>query len=461
MASGTQGFSPLPRAVAVAYSGGRDSTALLHATIQAAIPHGVQVHALHVHHGLSPRADAWLATCEQQCLRWKRRGWPVQFAARHLINRPPRGASIEAWAREQRYAELRTMALERGVRVVLLAHHQHDQAETFLLQALRGAGAAGLAGMPRTALRDGIEWCRPWLDQPRSAIDNYARQFRLKWIEDDSNEDDRFVRNRLRAHVMPVLDEKFASASAALARSASWAAQASECLDELADIDMHTLAGARGLHVAAWRQLGLARRANALRAWLAAQGAPDRVSTTLTTRLMDELVENRPARWSLGQGTLRLYRGWLTYCAATAATSPSTAIATAADHEADIAADNAPAMPVATHVNASRSGAHPLPGCGGTLIVRRCRDGGVPIAWLAHLELRPRVGGERFQAGIGRPPRSLKKQYQAAAVPEWHRAGPLIYSGGQLVFVPGLGLDARVLALAGQPQASLEWRASD
>jgi len=82
----------------------------------------------------------------------------------------------------------------------------------------------------------------------------------------------------------------------------------------------------------------------------------------------------------------------------------------------------------------------------------------VPLAWLAHLELRPRTGGEQFQAAIGRPPRSLKKQYQSADVPQWQRDGPLVYSGGQLLFVPGLGLDARVLALPGQAQLNLHWQ---
>jgi tRNA(Ile)-lysidine synthase len=446
MTSGADHSPPLPRGVAVAYSGGRDSTALLHATIRAAVPLGAQVHALHVHHGLSQHADAWLAACEQQCLRWRRRGWPVQFSAKRLSSRPPRGASVEAWAREQRYAALQTMALERGVGIVLLAHHRRDQAETFLLQAMRGAGVAGLGGMPRAALRGGIEWIRPWLHQPTAAIDNYVHRHRLRWVEDDSNTDDRFARNRLRAHVMPALQAAFPSVDEALVKSAAWASQALECLDELAALDLHTLTDASGLDVAAWRRLGEARRTNALRAWLAAQRTQDVVSAALTRRLMEELENNRPAQWAFGGGTLRLYRGRLAY-------HPGTATASQCD------AEHEPST--VTHLDASQPGVHALPGWGGALVVRRCRSGGVPLAWLAHLQLRPRVGGEQFQAGVGRPPRSLKKQYQAAALPEWQRAGPLLYSGGQLVFVPGLGLDARVLALPGQPQARLEWCVSD
>lgn len=444
MTSGAGDLPPLPRGVAVAYSGGRDSTALLHATIQAAAPLGVRVHALHVHHGLNKHADAWLAACEQQCQRWQRRGWPVQFSATRLVGRPPRGASVEAWAREQRYAALQTMALAGGLRMVLLAHHQRDQAETFLLQALRGAGVAGLGGMPHAVPRGGIEWARPWLAQPRTAIDNYLRRYRLRWVEDDSNVDDRFARSRLRAHVMPALQTAFPAVDEALLKSAAWASQALECLDELAAIDLGTLADVRGLDVAAWRHLGNARRTNALRAWLASQQAQDSVSSALTLRLMDELERTRPAQWTFGEGTLRLYRGRLSYHPASADGIPAV-----------------PAYSAPVHLDARRAGAHPLPGWGGTLVVSPCRSGGVPVAWLAHLELRARVGGEQFQAGVGRPARSLKKQYQAAALPEWQRAGPLVYSGGQLVFVPGLGLDARVLAMPGQPQARLEWRGSD
>ena len=104
-----------------------------------------------------------------------------------------------------------------------------------------------------------------------------------------------------------------------------------------------------------------------------------------------------------------------------------------------------------------RAGRYALPGWGGCLEATRVDEGGVPLAWLARLELKRREGGEQFQAGIGRPPRSLKKQFQAAAVPNWQRDGPLVYSGGQLVFVPGLGIDARVIALPGQAQVALHW----
>ena len=116
---------------------------LLHATLGAAAPVGVAVLALHVQHGLSAHADEWLRHCEATCRRWAQRGAALSFAARRLEGAPCTGDSIEAWARDARYAALRGLALERGVDLVLLAHHRRDQAETFQLHAQRGGGVAG------------------------------------------------------------------------------------------------------------------------------------------------------------------------------------------------------------------------------------------------------------------------------------------------------------------------------
>ena len=428
------------RCIAVAWSGGRDSTALLHATLIEAAPLCAQVFALHVHHGLSPNADAWLAACEAQCARWAKRGLPVSLVSTRLATSPAPGESVEAWARQARYRALRTMALANGVSVVLLAHHRRDQAETFLLQALRGAGMAGLAGMPASAERDGITWQRPWLTKPREDIEAYVRRHRLKYIEDESNADRRFARNRLRLDVWPALAGAFDQAEASLAAAAGWAHEARTALDELAALDLGQVANQRGLQVAPWLALSGARRSNALRAWLVAQtGRP--VAASLIARLLQELPATRSARWPAVGGELRLYRGSLIFSigpmSAPAATSP----------------------PRETLLSVTRAGRYALPGWAGLLHVERSSGHGVPLAWLAHLELRSRVGAEQFQSGLGRPPRSLKKQFQSAGVPEWERVGPLLYSGGQLVFVPGLGLDARVLGLPGQPLVRLRWAA--
>ena len=427
--------------VAVAYSGGRDSTALLHATLVSMRDAARPVIALHIHHGLSAHADAWERHCRDQCARWAAEGLPVSFAAHRLRTQPRPGDSIEAWARRERYAALGRLARTHGAEVVLLAHHRRDQAETLILQALRSAGVAGLAGMPRAIEREGIHWLRPWLDTPRSAIEAYVRAQGLFCIDDDSNDDERYARNRLRHSVWPALVQAFPDAEPALAAAATWAQQAQTCLDELAAADLSALAGATGLQLAGLQRLSAARQVNALRAWLRRQTeAPPPAS--LLARLGDELFGAGTASWPLAGGVLRRHRGCLKW------TRPAVV---------------GPAVrpPAEARLHICRAGTHRLPGWGGALRVVRVKEGGVPLAWLAQVELRARSGGERFQAGLGRPARSLKKQFQAAEMPAWERSGPLVFSGGQLVFVPGLGLDARVIGLPGQAQVTLAWEPLD
>lgn len=423
-------------AVAVAYSGGRDSTALLHATLHAAAPAGLVVHALHVHHGLSLRADDWLAHCEDQCRRWAKAGLPVRFHAARVELRPAAGESIEAVARTARYEALRRLALDCGADAVLLAHHRRDQAETLLLQALRGAGVAGLAAMPGSIERDGLTWARPWLAQPRAAIEAYVHAHRLRCIDDDSNTDPRFARNRLRLAVWPALSKAFPQAEATLADAAAWAQQASACAADLAALDLAGCAEGRVLELAAWQRLPPYRASNALRAWLR-KSSGQSPSAAEVERLMRELpAAAAPARWSLQTGGLRRYRGRLTF-------EPLPVEDARSSRESS--------------VSLHRAGRYPLPGWGGVLVAQPASEGGVALARLARLDIAPRSGGEQFQGARGRPARSLKKQFQAAALPAWVREGPLLLEGGQLVFVPGLGIDARALAAPGEPQLMLRW----
>jgi tRNA(Ile)-lysidine synthase len=424
------------RCVAVAYSGGRDSTALLHATAVQMAGSDVNVVALHVHHGLSRHADHWQQHAAEQCQRWAATGLPVRLVARRLTTLPAAGDSVEAWARQARYQALRSMATDEGADIVLLAHHRRDQAETLLLQALRGAGTAGLSGMPMQVVRDGMTWARPWLQLPRSAIEHYVAVHDLTHIEDDSNTDTRFARNRLRLKVWPALTQAFPQAECAFADSATWAQEATACLRELAAIDLADIAAAASFSIDAWSALSGARRSNALRAWLASQtgSAPE---AALVSRLMDELPRAGPGTWELARGALKRYRGVLSFQAETIS--------------------DAVQLGRETTLRITRAGTYKLPGWQGSLIATRVKQGGVALAWLGHVELRARQGAEQFQSGMLRPPRSLKKQFQAAGVAAWHRDGPLLFSGGQLVFVPGLGVDARVIALPGQPQVVLRW----
>lgn len=503
-AAGGPGAVAASGVIAVAYSGGRDSTALLHATARSAALLGHRVAALHIHHGLSPLADGWLAHACDQVTAWAEAGLPVTLRHERLSGAPAAGESVEAWARAGRHAALQRLALACGADLLLLAHHRRDQAETFLLQALRGAGTAGLAAMPRLQWRDGLCWARPWLDHPREAVQAYVAAHALRFIDDDSNTNTRFARNRLRHELWPELLAQSPGAEAALAQSAAWAQQALELQREMAEQDLAVWAGdaapadgeagAGGLGDAAHAglpgaafgdggaprrealrvtamlaTLSPARAANALRAWLARQlghAAPAR----LVERLLRELPQARSgAQWQvpdLARSTSGVASGAVAVPAAPAKPTKPASPASLLLYRGQLTlrtagqGDQAPATPppAALTLDLRRPGPHPLPQWHGVLEVLSVTRGGVPASALNKVDLRPREGGEQFQVHARGLPRSLKKCWQSAGVPAAYREGPLVFSAGQLLFVPGLGLDARRLAGPGEPQFTLRWR---
>jgi tRNA(Ile)-lysidine synthase len=276
---------------------------------------------------------------------------------------------------------------------------------------------------------------------PREAVEAYVRRHRLWHVDDASNEAPRFARNRLRLQVEPALRAAFPEAETALAAAAQRAQQEAACLAELAQADLAQAGEGGALSIDRWLALSAARRANSLRAWLR-QCMGRGASESLLVRLLDELPRSRaPARWPGEGGELRRYRGLLRWTGAATA---------------------APALPVDTSsLNLATPGRHVLPQWGGEIEVEPVVQGGIALDRLAQACLKRREGGEQFQRGPRGTARSLKKQYQAAGLPGWQRVGPLVYCGGQLVFVPGLGVDARAVASPGQPQAVLRWRASE
>jgi tRNA(Ile)-lysidine synthase len=444
------------RLVAVAYSGGRDSTALLHATLAQANPVGVAVLALHVHHGLSARADDWLAHCEAQCAGWIRAGARLSFTSRR-VQVDPRGRGVEAAARAARYAALADMARAAGCDLVLLAHHRDDQAETVLLQALRGAGMAGLAAMPQWVERHGITWTRPWLDQARAEIDGYVRNHGLTHVEDDSNADPRYARNLLRHRVWPGFVEAFPQAAEALPAVAHHAQEAMACLADLATIDLAGLQRGDGLSRSAWLALSAPRRANALRHWLA-QASGAAVPASLMRRLLGELSVDRPARWQVGADhELRLYRDQIRL-----ERRPLS------DKGAAIPPTEPAREPQMVRLSIVAPGRYQVGDWAGVLqvdLALAADPGAVPLSRLANVQARPRQGGEQFQVRTGILPRSLKKQYQSAGVPTWQRIGPVLWCNERVLFVPGLGVDACWLRSdvdnPGEPLCRLQWQVLD
>jgi tRNA(Ile)-lysidine synthase len=254
--------------LAVACSGGADSTALL---LACAERWPGQVQAIHVHHGLQAAADGFEAQAQATCERLNIPLHTLRVDARHAPGQSPEDA-----ARGARYAALREAALAAGVRDVALAQHADDQVETLLLALSRGAGLPGLASMPATWERGGLRWHRPLLDVPGAELRTWLQARGLRagqgWVEDPSNTDERYTRNRIRARLLPVLEAVFPQFRTTFTRSAAHAAQAQRLLDELA-VEDAALTGVglgpeQGPRIADLRRLSRDRQANLLRYWL-------------------------------------------------------------------------------------------------------------------------------------------------------------------------------------------------
>ncbi len=261
LASLLPGYPDVP--LCVALSGGVDSVTLLVALAEFA--HRKSLRAIHVHHGLHANADRWTDHCVSLARRLR-----VPLDVVRLKLTPGRGESVEATARDARYAAL-MQALHPG-EVLLTAHHQDDQLETVLLQLLRGAGVAGLAAMPEVTPFAAGRLARPLLSRSRAELESWARARKLAWVEDDSNLNERFDRNYLRGTVLPLIRTRWPGAATAVSRTARHAGEAQRLLDTLARADVESAAIGNQLSVQRLRALDIERRRNALRYWISAQG---------------------------------------------------------------------------------------------------------------------------------------------------------------------------------------------
>ncbi|MGB2818514.1 MAG: tRNA lysidine(34) synthetase TilS [Burkholderiaceae bacterium] len=442
-----QSSEPLKRAparrgevVMIALSGGRDSMALLDTAARLARLRASGVRrlvAVHVHHGLSPNADAWLLHCEREAAA---RG--VGFIVRRVeVKR--RGQGLEAAAREARYGALADAAREAGARIVLTAHHREDRLETFLIHWLRGAGVDGLAAFPpsRTFGTD-LLLVRPFVDVSRVAIEDYVREHAIAHVEDESNDERALLRNALRADVLPRLDELRPGFRAAAARSVELVGEAAEVLRSIAEADL-AAASEGAPEGMVWLEriaaLPLARQTALVRAWLDRAG----VEPPSRARLLELLDQARTARSDarllvrVGDREVRRYRGLL--------------LLKEADHESRDA-------------QAFRWGGErevSVPGWGGALHFQPVLDEeGFDPEWLAQasLEVRPRGGGERFKPHPTRPSRTLKRLFQDAGIPEFERGRlPLLWREDELIYVAGLGADVRMTDRDGE-RIVIEWR---
>ena len=292
------------RHILLAFSGGLDSTVLLHQLVlwREQQP-DIQIRAIHIHHGLSPNADGWVAHCQRLCAQW-RVPLLVEYVTLH-----DEGLGIEAHARQARYQAFREAL--RPAEVLMTAQHLDDQSETLLLALKRGSGPAGLSAMAEDSPFAATRLLRPLLNTPREQLLAHAQRYELTWIEDESNQDDRYDRNFLRLRVLPLLQRRWPHFSRAAARSASLCAEQEQLLDELLAEELAGLISPRGaLAIAPLRAKSAVRRAALLRRWLAQQGVA-MPSREMLERLWQEVAlarEDAAPRLHLGSGDVRRYQ---------------------------------------------------------------------------------------------------------------------------------------------------------
>jgi tRNA(Ile)-lysidine synthase len=421
----------------IAFSGGRDSTALLDLAVRLRterVRSFGDLIAVHVHHGMQRAADEWAEFCTHVC-----RKLDVTLDLRRVTVRP-QARGPEAAARAARYAALVDAANEHGARLILTAHHLDDRIETFLIQWLRGAGPEGLAAMPVVRALGAVRIVRPLLDVPRADIEHYVVLRGLAHVDDPSNTDVRLLRNAIRRGVVPALEAARPGMRKATARSIDLVAEAAEVLREYgaADLDACSASAPEGmLHVDRLAQLTPARQALVLRSWLSDHGLENLSRARVRDLLAQALTVRGDARLLLRIGVfeVRRHRGLLLLREAQRVAGDAATVVWHGEEEIAV------------------------PAWGGVLRFDTSVEEGFEAEWLSGvpLELRGRGGGERFKPHPTRPSKTLKRLFQDANVPEFERARlPLVWRGEELIFVAGLGADARLVDTGG-PRVMLGW----
>lgn len=415
------------RQILVAFSGGLDSTVLLHQLVQwRAQQPTLSLRAIHIHHGLSVHADAWVAHCEAVCAQWQ-----VPLVVER-VTLADAGLGIEAHARQARYQAFADALLPGEV--LATAQHLDDQCETFLLALKRGSGPAGLSAMAEISAFAGTQLIRPLLTQTRAALEQWARQYQLRWIEDESNQDDAYDRNFLRLQVLPLLQQRWPHFADATARSAALCAEQESLLDELLADELSGCTTANGtLALTPLMAMSRVRRAALLRRWLAAQNAP-MPSRDGLDRLWQEVAlarEDASPCLRFGDYEVRRYQGQLWW------------IKSAVGQSETILPWPCWQMPLTLPAGLGYLRLQP----GGELRMPR-EDECVSIRFKASgmLHIVGRNGG-----------RKLKKIWQELNVPSWRRdTTPLLFYGETLIAAAGVFVTRKGLA-EGESGVKLVW----
>lgn len=420
------------RQLLLAYSGGMDSHVLLHSLLNCAQQLSLQsIRAIHIDHGLQPQSRQWVEHCQQIAKEYQ-----IELIVCQAQISVEKSQGIEASARKVRY-QLFAEHLREG-ECLLTAHHQDDQAETLLLQLLRGAGVKGLSAMPRWQSFAKGWHCRPMLDIPRSSIQAYAEEHKLSWIDDSSNYDINIRRNFLRHHILPQLQNHWPQATAVITRSARHCADAQQQLDKHHLLLFKQAAGSQPdtLSVRKLLQYELSDRLHCLRFWLRQRGCtmPSEVKLRhIDSDVLQARVDAQPiVAWQDAQVCRYL--------------------------------DNLFVLPRQTHFQSFDSldwdikQSLSLPNNLGSLQAIPKVGEGLRVPEDVNLQIRWRLGGERFKPHGASHSKPLKKWLQLWQVPPWQREYiPLVYWRDELVQVVGYAISAAHAAVSDEPGVLVAW----
>lgn len=408
-------------------SGGLDSTVLLHVLAGLRDELQFSLHAVHVHHGLSPNADAWAEHCRRICRDWQ---VPLTIEPVTVVSA---GKGIEDAARQARYAIFTGIDSD----AVLLAHHLDDQVETFFMRALRGAGVNGLASMAEDIVWRGRRILRPLLGLTRADLEAYAHRHGLEAVLDESNLDTRLTRNFLRHDCLPAVESRFPAYRRSVARAMAHLGEAQDLLRLLAVEDAARCADFGHPECAQLAGLGAARGKNLLRHWLAEtlQRLPGSAQLEALWQQVVSVHAESALHWRVDGGEVRAYRGRLYALRLPEPDWPEEVV-----------------WQGESSLDWGRLGRLTFTPALGEGLAARCLAAGT-------CRLQSRVTGGHFRPDQLRPAKPLGKWFQERGVPPWERAAlPRLLIADALVWVAGLGVDCRYQALGDEPGWLISWQ---
>jgi len=414
--------------VLLGLSGGLDSSVLLHLLVKMQDKFNFNLRAIHVHHGLNSAADDWLKFCKKKC-----ESLNIDFYSEKVKINPDSALGFEGEARKLRYEAI----VKRQKGIVALGHHQNDQAETLLLQLFRGSGLKGLAAMPEFDSKRNF-W-RPMLNIKRDALEIYAKEHRVKYIDDESNQDEKFNRNFIRQKVLPLIESRYPSSIETISRSASNIAEGHNLNNLIAIDDSKSYMSPDGAHLSihGLKKLSKLRAINLIRWWLSLENL-----LMPSKKNIDELY--RQVQYIKKDTSLNL--------------KISIDKSIRAHHDKLLIVNSEIKL---NAFNLSWSGEDELHLPNDTkLQFIKTNNGGLSLAKLGvkSLKIKSRSGGEKLKPFPDQPSRTLKYLFQNADIPLWERGQvPLVFAKKQLVAVPNLGIHHEYQSSEGEIGYQINW----